>query len=88
MNSSMPAVFEECPMGWEVLVVLDLAHHVEVGVAAVGVAAVEVAAVGVAGPQQLGLLTACRPTPLLVDLMVLVLVLHFRVLSDSLRPTR
>ena len=93
MNSSMPAVFEECPMGWEVLVVLDLAHHVEVGVAAVGVAAVgvaavEVAAVGVAGPQQLGLLTACRPTPLLVDLMVLVLVLHFRVLSDSLRSTR
>ena len=41
MNSNMPAVFEECPMGWEDLVVLHLAHHAE---AAAQVAAVEAAA--------------------------------------------
>jgi hypothetical protein len=83
----MPAVFEECPMGWEVLVVLHFAHHGEV-------AAVEVEVeVEVAVPQQLVLVLqlllahfALVEFQLMQQNLFLVL-LTLLVLTSSLRPT-
>jgi hypothetical protein len=64
----MPAVFEECPMVWEDLVDLDLAHHVEV------------AAVEVAGPQQLVVLLPVLLMMLLLLLLGNFALIEFQVM--------